>query len=159
MAVRAVRQSHDHGESGFTLVELLVALTVTVIGLAGLLTLHIATLKGNQVASRTGEATTFAQQALEELRALPIDGGADSIVARYGALPIDNATMDTVDGRAGMTYTRRLWVGELTSVSEDLVKIRVQLEWTDDGADPNGADDRYKHQIALELIRTRQESL
>ncbi len=154
-----VQTSSRTCERGFTLVELLVALTVTVIGLAGLLSLHVAVLKGNQNASRTGEATTVAQQTLEDLRAMPIGGSPQSIVARYGALPITDVTMDPVDGRAGMVYIRRLWVNELTSVSEDLVMIRIEVHWTDDGADPNGADESVKHKIALELVRTRQEGL
>jgi Tfp pilus assembly protein PilV len=131
---------------------------VTVIGLAGLLSLHSTTIKGNQIASRSGEAATVAQRAMEELRAIPVQG-PNSIETTYGVLPIIDAAMDPVSGRAGMTYTRRVSVGELTSVSEDLVLMRVEVEWADDGADPATAPDNLKHVISLELIRTRQEAL
>jgi prepilin-type N-terminal cleavage/methylation domain-containing protein len=155
---RGVHCRTGRGEGGFTLIELLVTLSVTVIGLAGLLSLHSTTIKGNQIASRSGEAATIAQRSMEELRAIPVQG-LNSIETTYGVLPIVDATMDPVDGRAGMTYTRRVSVRELTSVSEDLVLMRVEVEWADDGADPVTAPDNLKHAISLELIRTRQEAL
>lgn len=142
-------------ESGFTLIELLVALTVTVIGLAGLLSLHMATIKGNQMASRSAEAATIAQRTVEELRAMSIE----KIITDHGALPITNAILDPAPGRAEMTYSRRFSARELTSLSEDLVLLRVEIFWTDDGADPNSVDERLHHDLAVEIIRTRQEAL
>lgn len=147
-------------QSGFTLIEILVTMTITVIGLTGLLSLHMATVKGNQIASRSAEATTLAQEVLEELRARPVDDGTiKSIVGQYGALPITNQLYDTVIGRAGMTYPVHMSVNELTTMSEDLIRIRVEVSWADDGADPATADETLKHSIALEIVRTRQEAL
>ena len=153
-------------QGGFTLVEVLVTMTITVIGLVGLLSLHMATVKGNQIASRTGAATTIAQKTIEELRAMPVDDSnpysatVQSIVSRYGVLPITNYSMTPeTDERTGMAFTRHLWVNELTSMSEDLIRIRVEVSWADDGADPTTADESLKHSIALEIVRTRQEAL
>jgi prepilin-type N-terminal cleavage/methylation domain-containing protein len=150
------RMRGSRGEqSGFTLVEILVTMTITIIGLTGLLSLHMATIKGNQIASRSAEATTFAQEVIEELRTRTVD----SIIAQYGLLPVNDELIDSPAGRAGMTYTRRLWINELTTMSEDLIRIRVEVSWADDGADPATADESLRHSIALEIVRTRQEKL
>lgn len=154
----AVRSSKQ--QAGFTLIEVLVALTVTVIGLMGLLSLHTTTLKGNRDASRTAEATTIAQRTIEEVRTMAIDDGTvNSIVGKYGPISFTDVPMDTAFGRAGITYTRSLSVEELTSISEDLVRIRVVVEWADGGDDPSTVAEIDKHKISLELVRTRQEAL
>ncbi len=148
------------GQAGFTLIEVLIALTVTVVGLMGLLSLHTTTLKGNRDASRSAEATTIAQRTMEEVRAMPIDDGTvSSIVGKYGPISFNNVPMDTAFGRAGIMYTRALTVEELTAVSEDLIRIRVVIEWADGGDDPSTVADIDKHKISLELVRTRQEAL
>ena len=147
------------GEAGFTLVEVLIALTVTVVGLMGLLSVHTTTLKGNRDSGRASEATAIAQQSIEEVRALAIEGATNSITAKYGALPFSNVPMDTVFGRAGVVFKPQLSVVELTTVSPDLVHIRVVVEWADGGDDPTSVPAANKHKVALELVRTRQEAL
>lgn len=148
----------ERQEGGFTLIEILMTMTVTVIGLAGLLSLHMTTLRGNRMAANSAEASTVAQKVVEELRTLSVDG-PDGIVARYGALPFEDAAMDTEDGRTGTVYTPYLSAKELTSLSEDLILLRVEVIWADDGADPATVDERYKHQVTVEIVRTRQEAL
>src|SRR5678816_4437871 len=56
-------------EGGFTLLELLMTLGVTTIGLIGLLSLHLSLVRGNDGASRAAEATQLGQATLESLRA------------------------------------------------------------------------------------------
>lgn len=146
-------------QTGFTLVEVLIALTVTVVGLMGLLAMHTTTLKGNRDAGRAAEATAIAQQSMESVRALAIDGATNSITAKYGIVPFTDVPMDTVFGRAGVVFKPSLSVEELTSVSSDLVRIRVVVEWADGGNDPTSVPDANKHKAALELVRTRQEAL
>ena len=43
-------------QAGFTLLEMLITLAVTTIGLTGLLSLHVVTVKGNAASSRAAEA-------------------------------------------------------------------------------------------------------
>ena len=135
--------------------ELLITLTITVIGMAGLLSLHFATLKGNQGASRFGEATAIAQESIEELRQMSIP----QIETAFGVLPITNAVMDTVAGRAGMTYSVFMSAVELTVASPDLVRLRIDVSWTDDGAVPGADNGIYDHTISLEVVITRQDAL
>ena len=69
------------------------------------------------------------------------------------------AEMDTVAGPAGLTLSRTLTMTELTAASSDLILLRVEVTWTDDGAAPGEAGGKYDHMVALELVRTRQEAL
>ena len=135
--------------------ELLITLTITVVGMAGLLSLHFATLKGNQGASRFNEATVAAKESIERLRQMTID----DIETDFGVLPITDAVLDTIAGRAGMTYSVFLSAEELTVASPDLIRLRVDVDWTDDGAIPGSLNGIYDHTISLEVVITRQEAL
>lgn len=157
--MRRVPRARASEQAGFTLVEVLIALVVTVVGLLGLLAMHTTTLKGNRDAGRAAEATAIAQQSVEEVRALAIDGITNSITARYGALPILDVPMNTVLGRANVVFKPKLSVEELTAVSPDLIRIRVVVEWADGGDDPDSSPEENKHKVSLELVRTRQEAL
>lgn len=154
-----IATSEPANEAGFTLVEVLIALTVTVVGLMGLLAMHTTTLKGNRDAGRAAEATAIAQQSIEAVRALTIDGATNSIVNDYGTLPFSDVPMDTVFGRAGVVFKPSLSVEELTAVSTDLIRIRVVVWWADGGDDPDSVPVANKHKVSLELVRTRQEVL
>ena len=143
-------------QRGFTLLELLVTLGITVIGLTGLMSLHVATIRGNDSTAKNGEAVAVAQETLETLRAETLT----NLQTRFTSLPID-ANLDTVVGRNGITFRRRVLITELTAASSDLIKLRVVVQWSDDNANGTGTGTAsiYDHQVSLELIRTVQESL
>src|SRR4051812_4236556 len=85
-------------QRGFTLLELLVTMAVTIIGLLGLMAMYVATAKGNEATARSSAAVSIAQDTLEELRST----GMIPLVTQFGQtdLPID-ASLDTVAGRDG----------------------------------------------------------
>jgi len=153
------RRSRQRVQGGFTLMELLITMAVTIIGLMGLMSLHITTSRGNDVAGRSGEAVSVAQQTIEDLRSRAYKDMIDVLTgSRTTALPLD-ITMNTAVGRRGMTYRRRAVVQEMTLFSPDLVRIRVEVGWTDDNAVQGSEGGVHDHVVALEIIRTRQESL
>ena len=147
-------------QRGFTLLELLVTLGITVIGLTGLMSLHIATIRGNDSTAKHGEAVAIAQETLETLRADKLT----ELLARFSAatLPV-NASLNTISGRGGITFRRQVQITELTAASTDLYKIRVIVAWSDDNSNGSGsgtgAASALDHQVSLELIRTVQEAL
>ena len=147
-------------ERGFTLLELLITATVTVIGFAALLGLHFATVGGNALSGRSAEAVAIAERTIEQLRSDSVGGMIQDLTGSPStSLPLSNISMSTVAGRNGMTYRRLVSVRELTSVSPDLIEIHVAVDWTDDGAVQGSDNGVHDHEIALELIRTRQEGL
>ena len=153
-------RSRTRGESGFTLLELLITTTITVIGFAGLLGLHLATVGGNAQSSRAAEAVAVCERTMEQLRGDSIAGMVQDLTGSpTTALPLNGISMSTVAGRNGMTYRRLVTVTELDTVSPDLIKVHVEIDWTDDGAVTNSDNGVHDHQVSLELIRTRQEGL
>ena len=155
MAARARRaRPRGRGEAGFTLLELLITLAVMVIGMTGILGLQLATTRANQGASQTAEGVTIAQRTLEEARSKTLA----QLLADHdddGALPIDHDfDAQTVTGRT-TTYLRRITV-EATEASDDLLRVRVEVTWADDGAAIGDPD--HTHVVSVELLRTRQEA-
>ena len=59
-------------QSGFSLIEIMIAMVVSLIGLAGLMSLYVTTSKSNQRATNLVVASTVAQQTMEELRSMPL---------------------------------------------------------------------------------------
>ena len=154
------RRRRGRHQRGFTLIELLVTLAITVVGLTGLMSLHVATIKSNERTGDAGDAVATAQETLENMRSLTVP----KLLAAFATttLPID-ANLDTVTGPTGTVFRRRVIVTELTATSPDLVKIRVEIAWSDDNANGagtgTGAAAALDHLVSLELIRTAGDSL
>lgn len=64
---------HTGNNNGFTVVELMVAVVITVIAFAGLATMEIACINGNSIASNVTTGITLAQDKMEELKSLKIN--------------------------------------------------------------------------------------
>jgi type IV pilus assembly protein PilV len=73
------------GEEGFSLIEVLVALTILAVGLLSLALLQVTAIKGNAGALKSTIATDLAQTKLELFR-------------RDAWIAIDNSTNTTFDG-------------------------------------------------------------
>ena len=61
-------------DSGFTLIEIVVALLVLTIGLLGMAGLSIEVMKGNKSSNQISTATALAQDKMEELRGIGYEG-------------------------------------------------------------------------------------
>jgi prepilin-type N-terminal cleavage/methylation domain-containing protein len=59
-------------EAGFTLIELMIALAVLIIGIAGILTLQVTQLHATAFSRHAGEAALLGERKLEGLRTQPI---------------------------------------------------------------------------------------
>jgi prepilin-type N-terminal cleavage/methylation domain-containing protein len=100
---------------GFTLIEVMIALVILSVALLGLASLTVITAKTNSYGSHLTEASVFAQDKLEELRATrweDITEGIDS---------------DQVSGSTGIDYTRRWGVNR----NENLKMITISINWKD----------------------------
>ena len=58
-------------DSGFTLVEVMIALSVLLIGLLGIAGMLVVAIDSNGSTKRTTEATYLAEQTLEQFRGMP----------------------------------------------------------------------------------------
>lgn len=146
MTTRRPARASDRGEQGFTVIELLIALSVSLIGLAGLLSLSTAITAGTRSSIRATEATALAESVLEELRREPMT----DIVTAFGPVPIA-VQLPNVAGRNDLLFGRKLSVEQLPT-EQDLIRMRVEVTWNDTPAAPlgDGSDD---HRILLEVLR------
>jgi prepilin-type N-terminal cleavage/methylation domain-containing protein len=63
----------NNSQSGFTLLEVIIAIALLTIGILGAATMQIASIGGNSHANRITEAITFAESTVETLMSLPYD--------------------------------------------------------------------------------------
>lgn len=107
-------------ERGFSLLELLVAITVLAIGLLGIAGLQGATIKKNVSAMRNTEATALLEDKIEEYRNTP-----------YSSIP-DNPAPETGIGSGGV-FTRTSTVRNGVPIPGSTKTIIVQVSWSDPG--------------------------
>lgn len=113
--------------------------------------MHLTSMKATQATDEAQEARAIAAQTAEDHRSPSI---AD-LETLHGPVPIDVALPDTI-GRAGQTYRRQLIVD---TISAEIVRLRIQINWTDNGAAPGSAGGRFDHTLQIELLRDRTEVL
>lgn len=146
-------------QRGFTLLELLITLSVTTIGLIGLLSLHLSVARGNDGASRSAEAQQIGAAILEGLRSQNATGMMNVLTGSSASVPPVTAPLITATGRAGMTFTVARSVTALTGASSNLWRVRVVTSWAEDGGTFGSNGGQLDHSLALEVIRTVEEAL
>lgn len=100
---------------GFSLVEVLIALLILAVSLLALAGLMVTTTRNSSFGGHMTEASTFAQDKLEQLRVSPWAGVATG--------------NDTIQGSTGITYTRNWTVTPNADGNQRWVSIT--LNWTD----------------------------
>lgn len=78
MGTDDTRDRHNE-EAGFTLLEVIIAISILTVGLLAVASMQTAAIRGNDAAYRVTESVTWAQDRLEYLLALPYDDSALSI--------------------------------------------------------------------------------
>lgn len=63
-------------EAGFTLLEVIIAISILTVGLLAVASMQTAAIRGNDAAYRITESATWAQDRLEYLMALPYDNSS-----------------------------------------------------------------------------------
>jgi len=90
--------------AGFTLVEVLVALTILVIGLLGVALLQVVSIQGNTFSREMGVATALGQDMLEKLKTLEwTELNVDSALAA-GDHPVSDDVNRDLDGDGAPPY-------------------------------------------------------
>ena len=134
---------------GFTVVELMVAVVITVIAFAGLATMEIACINGNSIASNVTTGITLAQDKMEDLMSLDIndpdlddnnisnngnlrEGVEDSTETGESSNSDDGHREENIDakGNPGGMYTRFWNVAEDTPIDGQKTLV-VIVTWRD----------------------------
>jgi prepilin-type N-terminal cleavage/methylation domain-containing protein len=101
-------------EDGFTLVEVLVAVSIAAIGFLGLAATHVASVRATVMGRNVSLATTIATESLETMRRLPYDQVA--------------STSPTSVTRNNVAFSSQATVGAVGTSSK---KVTLGISWTD----------------------------
>jgi len=142
-------------KAGFTLIEVLGALTIFAIGILAVASMQISAINGNATANRLTTALTSAMDRVETLMALPY-GNADLAGAAApgtahapaaGDDGVDNdgdGSIDEVGETAGLlTIT---WT-VVETAGENFKTVTVRANWTDRGTAKTATVDFVKADI------------
>jgi type IV pilus assembly protein PilV len=113
-------------EVGFTLLEVMIAVTVLTVGLLAVAGMQTAAIRGNDNAHRVTEGTTWAQDRLELLVALPYND-ARLTVGTGKADPVQSAPVGytiTYDVAAGPIANTKLITVISTRIDRGVTKAR-----------------------------------
>jgi type IV pilus assembly protein PilV len=93
-------------QKGFSLIEILIAMTIFAIGVLALAEMQITAIRGNAFSSTTTDGTTLAQDRIEQLMNLPYDDG-DLAEGNHGpvTLGVCNVSWDVANGPVPNTKT------------------------------------------------------
>lgn len=127
---------HSHGEKGFTLVEIMIALlvfTVIMLGVAGGLIAAINANKGNVVRD---EALRIAEEELNRLRGEQFSafGTSADLTANAPAWTAPTNVLGNIRGTT-TTFARATQITDLATAATALKRIDVAVGWND----PNNA--------------------
>lgn len=124
---------------GFTIIEVLIAMTILSVGLLAVGTMQIASIKGNKTALDITEASFLAESKLEELISIPFDH-VDLIDTKAdGTTGLDASTVDTAD------YSTSSGNGRYTlfwNIADDFPQnntktIKIIVNWSNKGQSKN----------------------
>ncbi len=134
----------EHGiaasQGGFSLLEVLIALTILAVGLLGLAMFQVTAIQGNASASDTVAATYYGQGQMERLQLVPFDNLASSPFGISGGLP-DNAAIQSITDSDQTTVSKkgqryyRVWA--VSNVTPTLRMIRIWVYWWDQRGRPH----------------------
>ena len=117
-------------ESGFTLVEMLIAILLMTIGLLAVLTTQDVAIKANSISNRLTVATSLAQEALEDILSWQstdpkITTNNTNVV--YMWPPNSSATSISVPGAGSYSATYTTTVGPVSGVPDGITRVDVTV--------------------------------
>ncbi len=134
-------------KNGFTLIEIMIAITVLAIGILGIAKMQLSAVKGNSYANGLTEATAFAQNKIEELAALAYDDGNLNDDDGDGISGIDDTGSpdgsQQVSGATNIQYDI-FWNIAVDEPAVNAKHIRVYVLWQQNGALKKVILDRIK---------------
>lgn len=132
------------------MIELLVTLMITVLGLMGALALHRTLSSGSSSAGQLMEASVVGTQAMETLRSKrTLEVATELVGSPSSSPPFSRSNYMSVIGRNGLTYTID---ASVIALSATLWRVRVDVRWTDDATGESRT-------LPMELLRASTESM
>ena len=117
---------------GFTLIEILVSITIFSVAVLGLAIGTVTLTRTNADSQLRASAINVAQARLEELKAMN-PATLTALVRRYICTSISSSGCNDNFSASGLTYDRRWWFAANSPVV-GVNRIDVKVDWTDHGS-------------------------
>jgi type IV pilus assembly protein PilV len=111
--------------AGFTLIEILVALTLFTVAVLGLAVGTVTITRTNHNSHLNAAAINIAQAKLEELRAMK-----NTFFTTLSCVDYSTSGCSDIQAASGKTFTRS-WKITANSPAAGMNKIDVKIDWTD----------------------------
>lgn len=147
--LRTMKREEPVGRSGFTLIEVLIAIAILAVGLLAAAKMQISAIQGNYFSSNTSTALSLAEQKMEDLLGRPY---TDAAVADTQAG--NNANLSSLvtkdheelnvneEGVAGGGIYHRVWNIADDDPITDTKTITILVTWGND-----------RHRVTLSCIK------
>jgi len=108
-------------QSGFTLIEILIALFILVVGLLGVISVATTVINGNAFGKKITTATTLAQDKMEEIKNLGYSGTPSS----------DTTTTEDYNSITDYPTYKRVTGVDVDSPAADIktIEVKVEFQW------------------------------
>lgn len=126
---------------GFTLVEVLIAMLVTIIGLAGVMIMQATAIRANREASQFTRAASLAEEGMEKTRSLTM--------AQITALVVDDVTVNNI------VYITTITVEDISG-QDNLQLVTIAVTYDEAGDEDSAEDDK---KAVAQMVRTKSEQL
>jgi type IV pilus assembly protein PilV len=121
-----------HSAAGFTLLEVLVAISIFAVGLLGVAGMQMMGIQGNSVARSHTHATTWGTDRIERLMTVGYDH-ADLTNGNHGPVTENDYSIS--------------WTVTDNDPIDNCKAIRINVGWTDKGVNKNSRLTHYKADI------------
>jgi len=137
VATKVRRKPNDRG---FSIIEVMIAISILSIGILALASMQVAAMRGNSFAGRVTEGSTWALDQVEKLMNLPWNDPSLQDADLDGAGGLDNidfdnnsATQADADFRVTKGRYAIHWNVANNVVTNDTRTVNVIVTWTDHG--------------------------
>jgi len=125
-------------EGGFTLLEVIFAISILTIGILAVASMQLSSIRGNDFARSVTEVSTWGGDQLEKLLALPYNDASLNDTDADGAAGLHDATAATADyGPVTQGEYSVFWNVAVDHVATNTKTITVIVTWTDRGVQRN----------------------
>jgi type IV pilus assembly protein PilV len=113
-------QARRSAEGGFTLIEVLIGVSIFAIGILAVAKMQYAAVRNTTVGNVTSQATMLAHQKMEEIKATPFDD----------LVPLDEEPPMDAEGNPGGIFNRTTTITTpATPLGDHVRQVQVQVQW------------------------------